>query len=174
VNFRLIGKIDIAPLARALSEQRHRFGLIDWREKHPASAHKDTETIYLRMPKEITPETVFQSLNVAACEAMEVPEFAEAISAIEDMTGEPAARCMIVNFKPGGKIDPHIDQGHYAESTHRYHLPIETNDKATLTVGSETISMKPGEVWWFNKHELHSGSNDGQSNRYHLIVDTFR
>lgn len=174
IHFRQVGTVDVGPLADAVTEHAHLFGLLDWREKAPGTPHLDTETIYLRMPSEITIETVFHSLEVADLPAMEVPAFAEAVRRVEAMTGESVARCMIVKLKPGGIITPHIDQGAYAEATHRYHLAVETNPGAWLQIDAEKLSMAPGQVWFFDKHALHMGANDGDSDRIHLIVDTFR
>jgi hypothetical protein len=173
-HFRAVGEINITPLREAVRANAHRFGEVTWRQSVPGSPHPDTETIFLRMPRELTRESLFNSLQVEDCDAEPVPAFLDAIREIGALTGGRVARCMIVKLKPGGKITPHIDQGRYAEATQRWHLPIETNRQAWLQSGGETLSLPRGTLHWFDKHALHCGANEGPRDRIHLIVDTFR
>ena len=99
---------------------------------------------------------------------------ADAGRQVAAVAGALPARAMILKLKPGGRIAPHIDQGAYAEATHRWHAAIETNGQAWLQIADERLHMAPGELWWFDKHALHYGANEGQTDRVHLIVDTFR
>jgi len=173
-HFRAMGEIDVEPLRQAVRLNASRFGEATWRQDSPGSPHPDTETIFLRMPREITRESLFNSLYVEDCDALPEPAFVDAIRSIGALTGGSIARAMIVKLKPGGRITPHIDQGRYALATHRWHLPIETNRRAWLESGGERIAMARGMLTWFDKHALHRGANEGKEDRIHLIVDTFR
>jgi hypothetical protein len=171
-HFRQLGWIDPAPLQFALKKNEHRFGQIDWREKSPGSPHPSTQSIYLRMPKEISFETVFNSLDVE--DILAIPEFQKAVDTVEQITAEHIARVIIVRLFPEGIISKHKDEGFYSEMTNRFHIVIETNDQTWLQIGNEKLHMPEGTIWQFNKHEIHFGANEGNTPRTHLIVDTFR
>lgn len=174
-HFKHVGSIPVSALQAACRRHAGEFGRVTWREKTPGSPHPDTETLYLRMPREITRETVFHSLDCADTPLMADPAFDNATLRLSLMTGARLARCMVVKLNPGGKIAPHTDKGAYAEATHRWHVPIETNDKAWLQSGNERCwMMEPGTVYWFDKHAEHFGANEGETPRIHLIVDTWR
>ena len=78
---------------------------------------------------------------------------------------------MIVALSPGGVVAQHIDQGGYAEVTDRYHWIIQTNPAAWMQCADERITPKAGEVWFFDKHVMHSCGNGGDQDRVHLIFD---
>jgi quercetin dioxygenase-like cupin family protein len=84
------------------------------------------------------------------------------------------ARVMLVELAAGAEIAPHIDQGAYAELTDRWHCALRTNRLCTMHSGGETAHMRPGEVWWFDKHAVHHVENLGAEPRVHLIMDTWR
>jgi mannose-6-phosphate isomerase-like protein (cupin superfamily) len=46
-----------------------------------------------------------------------------------------------------------------------------TNDSVFLTVGSEEVPMKEGEVWEINNTRAHAVRNDGDAARVHLVDD---
>jgi hypothetical protein len=171
-HFKPLGEIDVAALAEAVRTHAARFADFDFRQKAPGSAHPDTATIYLRMPPVLSRWTMFESLDVVDCPMMQAPEFRTAIAAVACLAGGRPARAMIVALKPGGRIAPHVDEGAYAAATQRFHLPIATNPGAWLESGGEIVHLPEGTLWWFDKHALHRGANDGAEDRIHLIVDT--
>ena len=79
---------------------------------------------------------------------------------------------MLTRLRAGGQIKRHRDRGPITAVSHRVHLGIRTNDGCIFTVGEESINIKPGEVWAIdNVDKYHSVSNDGETDRIHLIVD---
>jgi hypothetical protein len=171
-HFIRIGEIPIDALAQAAIAHAARFADVVFRQRAPGSPHPDTETIYLRMPPVISRESIFESLDVVDRPMMMEPAFRDAVAAVAHLAGDAPARAMIVKLKPGGRIAPHIDEGAYAAATRRFHLPIATNPLAWLDSGGERRHLPAGTLWWFDKHALHSGGNDGAGDRIHLIVDT--
>ena len=72
----------------------------------------------------------------------------------------------------GNKVLPHIDKGKSFTIPRRIHLPITTNSKCFFTVGDTTKNLKLGELWEINNNGImHSVTNDGDTDRIHLIVD---
>src|SRR5260221_340062 len=115
-HFRRIGTIDSVPLAAAVARHASEVGKINWREQPPGTPHPDTETLYLRMPSEITYDTVFNSLECVDLPFMADPAFENAARwvamlahghlGIGQFAGNTLARVMIVKLKPGGRITP--------------------------------------------------------------------
>ena len=84
-----------------------------------------------------------------------------------------ATRTRMAIMKPGGVIKPHIDYN--TDYSVRYHIPLKTNDqcgfKNTDKQGnSEEIHMGLGECWFLNQGFKHSAWNNGDHERWHLIV----
>jgi hypothetical protein len=173
-HFAKIGTVDVGPTIDALARYSGHFSDEKWRQKYPGSAHPDSETIYLRMPPVLTRDTLFNSLEVEDCPLGKAPEFAELVNDVAEQVKGRVARAMLVKLKAGGKIHPHIDQGIYAESTDRYHVPIITNRGAWLQVGDQRQHNPVGHIVYFEKHVLHEGANEGATDRVHLIIDFFR
>jgi quercetin dioxygenase-like cupin family protein len=172
-HFRHVATLDAAPLAAAVAENAARFGDLTFRQKAPGSAHPDTETIYLRMPAEITAETIFEGLDAVSYPAWEIAPLREVAERIADATQGRLGRVMVIKLKPGGRIAPHVDEGGYALATARFHLVIATNPGAWLEAGGERVHMAAGELWWFDKHAPHRGANEGATDRVHMVIDLF-
>lgn len=171
-HIRPIGHMDVAPLILAAREDAERFGDLTFRQATPGSPHRDTETIYLRMPPEISFESIFEGMEVVDYHAH--PVFHAAVWALAGLVGAKPARAMVIDLKAGGVITPHIDEGGYALATERWHLPIVTNPSAWLMAGGEKAHLQPGTVYWFDKQAPHEGANEGTTGRIHLVVDTWK
>lgn len=72
---------------------------------------------------------------------------------------------------PGASIVPHAE-------THldcrRWHLPIQTNPDATVTVANRTKHHPYGVPFALDVHQTHSARNDGDTPRVHLVWDVPR
>lgn len=93
------------------------------------------------------------------------------ISLLEDYHSGKRGRVLLVNLPAGEKIPMHKDSGIYLQLVHRNHVPIITNDKVMFGVGNSLINMKEDNVYEINNHKTHYVNNDGDSDRYHLIID---
>ena len=149
------------------------FGSENWRESHPDSPHLDTESIYLRMPEEISVNSVFNELLATTtvwgrCSPITMRVVMDAMHLLNLVE---LGRVMLVKLKPGGKITPHPDEGAYCAYYNRYHIPIVTNDDVLFTVGEKTVNMGAGELWEINNKKVHSVVNNGDTDRIHLIFD---
>jgi hypothetical protein len=179
-HFDLIGLIDIEPILEAIKKNEDVYNAVTIRQDIEGSPHKDTRAMYLRMPHPpFTADKFLNSLEVIDWPLMTEDAFSKVIRRIAFLTFQEPARAMIVELAPGGYIDPHIDQGIYAENTDRYHLCITTNDGCFCKIGDdeddvETVFMKPGQLYWFDKHSLHRVANLGTAPRIHLIVDCWK
>lgn len=164
-------------LEEAIRLHDDQFGVVDLREKFEGSPHKGTQTIYLRS----TPwplrskDDVQQSLQIVNWPVLQMEtRFQQALPELERIAGLPLARAMVVRLEPGKQVEPHADQGRYAELTERFHYVVTTNDQSVLGVGDEHVSPKVGEIWWIDKRLEHWAYNNGPTPRIHLIFDGWR
>lgn len=171
-NLQLIASgIDPAPLLALLAENEPMWREITIRQSYAGSAHRDTETIFLRAPASLV--DVLNELNSVDMPAIQV--FAPALLPImgritEALQLRELARAMLVKLKAGGRITPHFDAGAYARYFARFHYVLTSTPECRFTVGKETVHMDPGELWWFNHQVEHRVENDGPD-RVHLIFD---
>ena len=174
-NFRLIA--DGYAVAASLAEIASRPEM--WREDsarptYLGSKPHHTDVIHLRVPTATTPEAILE-----ASEAVDNPATISRLpvtSALIDRVLTAAGartlgRVMIVNLKPGGRIDPHIDHGAYAAFFDRYHLVLDSAPGNVFHCGDELVRMRTGEFWQFNHHIEHTVLNRSAMNRYHVIID---
>jgi hypothetical protein len=74
-------------------------------------------------------------------------------------------------LRPGEGINAHFD-GMNGVSERRYHIAIQSDPGAELTVAGETICLKPGEAWWVDVSKVHSVANKSGANRILALFDT--
>ena len=96
----------------------------------------------------------------------------------------------ILKLKRGGKIKYHTDELVFSnkENIIRCHLPIVTNEHVKFKIGYPYSSpapgyniwgafdlyekyIAPGYLWYTNVNTLHSVENNGETDRYHLVID---
>lgn len=174
VNFkRLSHGVDVRPLVSALKREAHLFTQITARQSFEASPHKDTETIFLRWCPSQTLEAAFTELESVDYPALRpLKEFRSAIGNIlGEAGGIKLGRAIVVKLNAHGKITEHADEGLYADCYERFHLVLESDFGTKFTCGGETVTMRPGEIWWFNHKLPHSVENNSDKPRTHFIVD---
>ena len=85
---------------------------------------------------------------------------------------------MFTLLKSGTEIYPHTDDeagiiNTSISYTHRVHIPLQTNDKVTFTVGGEDRVMQCGEVIEIDNLKEHRVVNNGDTDRIHLVIDFY-
>ncbi len=84
----------------------------------------------------------------------------------------PLETVRLLRLTPGSVIAEHTDRGaSYAEGFFRLHVPITTNAETRFVVAGHRLVMQPGECWYADFTRPHSVSNEGASDRVHLIID---
>lgn len=98
-----------------------------------------------------------------------------AFSALLDSFKCPHGRIRITRLDPGAGIDKHRDVAHEVANLAfrkvRLHIPIETNPGVFFWVNGEKIRMEPGRLYYVNFSKLHYVMNEGETPRYHLVMD---
>lgn len=174
-NFeRLMTDLDVGPMLDALDARPKLWHEITARQDAQGSPHRDTECIWLRGPRELTLDSVFNELR--AVDYLSMHELAQVVyplvaPILRQLGSTVLGRVMIAKLKPGGHIDLHEDQGHYARSFSRFHLVLKSEPGNEFTCDDETVHMAQGELWWFNHRGEHQVRNDSHEPRTHLIFD---
>ena len=79
------------------------------------------------------------------------------------------SRCGFLSLPVGGEVGRHIDIGNYYQTRDRYHLAIQ--GEYEYTVGDETVSVKAGDLIWFNNKLPHGTKNTGNEVRITFVFD---
>jgi len=82
-------------------------------------------------------------------------------------------RVMLARMAPGGRIHPHTDNAPAASWPHKIHVPIQTNDQVQFFIGPEVHRFGEGQAVELNNLGTHAVSNDGDSERIHLIFEYY-
>ena len=169
-NFlRLVYGIDPSRVLGRLAGMPQLWQQVTMRQNYEGSAHRDTETIFLRAPERIQDVlNVIESVEMPEMQALEMSEIIDALCkkiGIRDL-----GRVMLVKLKPKGVIKPHTDEGAYARYFARFHCVLSTSPGCMFHAGGDAVHMQAGEVWWFNHRVQHEVRN-GDAERIHLIFD---
>lgn len=82
-------------------------------------------------------------------------------------------RIMLARMAPGGVVKPHRDMGPAARWPHKIHLPLQTNDRVTFHIDGTGYRLAEGEAVEVNNMGLHAVTNEGDSERIHLIFEYY-
>ncbi len=78
----------------------------------------------------------------------------------------------LLNLKAGAVIKEHTDADlSFEHGEARIHVPITTNAGVAFFLDNEQMDVKPGECWYMNFNLPHRISNNGTTDRVHLVMD---
>ena len=78
----------------------------------------------------------------------------------------------LMRLTPGSKIREHADHDLAADwGQARLHIPITTNPGVTFLLNRVAVAMVPGEAWYLRLSDPHAVTNDGDTDRVHLVID---
>lgn len=176
-RFKLIAEgLDVTPLLAKLEEKPELWTQRTERQSYPGSAHKDTETIYLRWARDQSLEGGFYCLESE--DLLEslldlTPEIGPLFQSVLRYIGcgekPEVGRVILVKLAPHGHISEHVDEGPYADRYDRFHLCL--SGTSSFYVEGEQQEMRSGELWWFNHKKAHKVHNFSHQPRIHLIID---
>lgn len=170
--------VDVSPLLQKLNLKSDLFNEVTARQEVPGTPHLDTQSIFLRWARELSLDATFNDIEAVNRPCLDLlPEALDLIDLIAATTEcHKLGRCLIVALNPGGFINPHADEGAYADYYERFHLSLQSDEGNAFfsewTPGhGEFVHMKPGELWTFNHKRTHWLVNNSDTPRIHLIVD---
>ncbi len=176
-KFALIAEwLEVQPLLMKVLEHEQLWAERTERQNYPGSAHKQTETIYLRWAVDESVYGGFYCLE-SMDHAETVVHFAPAIFDLVPRvltTINPhwndLGRVILTRMKPGAVITEHIDEGPYADKYDRFHVCL--SGVSNFIVDGQRQIMRQGDLWWFNHKLPHRVENfDTAGDRVHLIID---
>lgn len=174
-NFKLISNFNHVPVLAEL-KKTHLWNWLNLRRNDPTLKHMAVNDIILRFQPvdfNATYESFYNSLDcVDYFTQRYLPKTFNAV--LDEFNLNNVGRVMVANLKPNEVIDFHIDEGRYARMTDRFHMVVSSNPLVKFVAGSESVSMEPGQVWWFNNQALHMVENLGDQDRIHIIVDVYK
>lgn len=92
-----------------------------------------------------------------------------------DVFKAPLLSVRLLRLASGSIIKPHKDYRlGYEDDNFRIHIPITTNRDVSFILDGHKLTMNPGECWYTNVNFTHSVSNDGKTDRVHLVIDLER
>lgn len=170
--------LDVSPLLEAVKEQPGLWKEITIRQEVDGSPHHDTECIFLRWAKDKSLQSVFTEIPAIDYPALfKLPQARKLIAeVVRKVKGTELGRVLITKLLPNGVIDPHPDEGDYADYYERFHVPLESSDEDCFFVEhtpgqGEFLFMREGDLVWFNHKKKHWAVNNSTKERIHLIVD---
>lgn len=168
---KVLSFIDVRAALAELEAQPELWSEITLRQDYPGSAHHDTESIILRGPRAVA--NPFNEIAAHMYPAFEkLPQCAHLAGMLaQQLDASKVGRVMVVRLKAGGAIDPHVDEGAYAEHYSRFHIVLSSEEGNVFQCGGRLQWMEPGTAWWFNHRVEHDVTNASASPRVHLIVD---
>lgn len=187
-RFKLIAEgLDVAPLLAKLATRPALWLEHTERQAYPGSAHRDTETIYLRWATDPSLAGAFyclesqDHLDTISALAPEIFPLCQTVfgkifgpDAPSASTNGRTGRVILTKLKPGGVITEHVDEGPYADRYDRFHVVLQGH--SIFKVDDCAWVFEPGSLFWFNHKLPHSVFNHTinervMEDRIHLIVD---
>lgn len=181
-NFKKLAEgLPTAPLLAAIDAHPEWWDEMTLRQDYPGSAHAATQSIILRGTRcrGTDLQRIFDDTTTEWWDrAFDVKEplidlMHSVMIPIHNYLGRLAmpGRIIVARLPTGAKVAEHTDEGKYAESSMRLHIPLRTNRSCYLASGDEVCHLGEGELWWFNHRIPHSAYNLGDTERIHLILD---
>lgn len=176
-NFQKLADVNIAELSHSIQRQPELWNQNDLRTQYPNSPHIEADDIWLRFndrkifeedPTKIMND--YEAVNYPAWDIL--PQCHEIVFGLmRSVRGTRLGRVMITRLAPGKKIKPHSDGGYYADYYDRYHCVLQNFPGSYFRAGDEKVTMKAGEVWWFNNSIEHEVINNSAEDRVTMIID---
>lgn len=177
-NFLKIGEVDVLPLLYSVQRQ-NLWNTETLRTTHQDSPHTQVDDILMRFNdlgeyrKTENAALVLdehESINYPAWDKL--PEAHPIIfNLMRRVSGIRLGRVMITRLAPGKSIAPHVDGGEHAAYYERHHIILKNGPGSIFRAGNETVTMLPGEVYWFNNAAEHEVINNSSDDRLTMIVD---
>lgn len=84
----------------------------------------------------------------------------------------PVMSVRLLNLQAGAVIKTHRDHElAFEKGEARLHFPVITNPDVEFYIKDERIVLAEGECWYINANLPHRVSNNGATNRIHLVID---
>ena len=161
----------IKPLILGLTEKV--WNLEDDRKENRFSCFHHTRHIVFRfIEKNEDPRRFYSNPIWGVWRPMLEPLFNQIVSGYGFR--EPVfPKVMLARLAAGHVIDRHVDGAGSNLTTHKIHIPIQTNPLALFTSNDQTSHLEEGHAYEVNNIAAHAVENRGEADRIHLIFEVF-
>jgi quercetin dioxygenase-like cupin family protein len=168
-SFKNYGLFDMTNFKKIIAESNLDWDAFDFRQKK-YNTHKETKCVPIIFDKSFSIDNFTKTEHFPLFEG-ELAKLEQHLIKTIDEDGY-IFRAILVLLPKGKSIPKHIDKGESLTITRRIHIAVQTNPKCFFNVGDVTKNLKEGEIWEIdNSGQRHAVSNEGDTDRIHLIVD---
>lgn len=175
---RRLGAVDVAELRAHVERLSERV----WQQEDEAKENNyfcfawTRHIVFRFIPDNRTPLQFYVTPIGAAWQRLLLPVMEQA-AAPYDYASPIYPKAMLARLAAGGRILSHTDTGTETGNshafTHKIHVPLQTNPRATLIVGDADFHLEAGHAFEVNNLAPHGALNAGAHDRVHLIFEVF-
>lgn len=173
-SVRELGAVDISKIKALIMKLPEKvWNLEDERKENRFSCFHHTRHIVFRFIKRNQdPRSYYSNPIWEVWRPMLEPLFTQIVSVYG--FGEPSfPKVMLARLAAGHVIDRHVDGAGSNLTTHKIHIPIQTNPLALFSANDQTTHLKEGRAYEVNNIAAHGVENRGDADRIHLIFEVF-
>lgn len=89
---------------------------------------------------------------------------------MRDMAIKTLGGVLITRIPPGGRVEPHIDNGWHARHYEKFAVQLRGNDRQAFHFEDAELRAQPGDLYTFDNSRLHWVTNDSDEDRITLII----
>jgi len=168
-SFKNYGLFDMTNFKKIIAESNLDWDAFDFRQKR-GNTHKETKCVPIIFDKSFSIDKFTKTEHFPLFEE-ELKRLEQHLIKTIDEDGY-IFRAILVLLPKGKSIPKHIDTGQSLTIPRRIHIAVQTNPNCFFNVGDVTKNLKEGEIWEIdNSGQRHAVSNEGDTDRIHLIVD---
>ena len=168
---KIYSNIDVKPLLGEIVDNEDLW-LVNTSRQDKNKVQENTQGITLRGAVPRPDLKIWENQESLETSAMRrFPKISEFLYGFAEAKSSKLSRAKIVRLKPGLPVGMHTDKGSYYLIRNRFHLVLKSTNGSILQSGDEIVTMKEGELWWFDNKQHHSALNNSTDWRIHVIFD---
>lgn len=174
MNFDFVAKLDVSKAAKELAiNSAPYWDAFTTRQAFTGSPHVDTKCIPIRGALSFLDSYKPTAKRSITPYGRWFPHTRALVNeALKGLPVTSVGNVLAVALKPGGFIQPHIDEGDYPTHFERFHIVVTSPPENWFKAGDEYAFPATGDVFFFNHRVTHSVGNPSETEwRIHLIVD---
>lgn len=165
-----LGPVDYQPLKQAVANLPAEAWLEGQGRQNHYDVHRQTESVVLVWCEEQPAIPTYEGKGWPRLANVAVPLMEDIQNRFYE-TGGRVYRAMVAKLTPEAKIDPHVDQGESFATSHRIHVPLETNPGVQFKIGGRNFHLEEGIAYEVSNLDPHAVMNRGLRDRLHFIFD---
>jgi hypothetical protein len=170
IPLKILGPVDHRPLKQAALDLAAEAWLEGQGRQTHYEVHRQTESVVLVWCDEEPGIPTHKGGGWPYLADTAVPLMEDIQSRFYERGGR-VFRAMVAKLAPEGKIDPHVDQGESFATSHRIHVPLQTNPGVQFKINGRSFHLEEGIAYEVSNLDPHAVANRGLRDRLHFIFD---